>query len=29
MNETQHGIAEQEWVLPIVESPCHLIEVGR
>src|SRR5580698_7710088 len=28
MDELEHGIAKQKWILTILKSPCHLIEVG-
>ena len=29
MNQFQHGVTKQEWVLAIVESPRHFVKVGR
>ncbi len=27
MNESEHGVAEQEWVFAIVESPRHFVQI--
>lgn len=28
MNEFEHRVAEQEWVLAVVKSPRHFIKIG-
>jgi hypothetical protein len=29
MNEFQRRVPKQEWILAVVESPCHFVKVGR
>jgi hypothetical protein len=29
MNEFQHRVAKQKWILTVIESPSHFVEVGR
>ena len=29
MNQFEHGVSKQEWVLTVVEAPRHLVKVGR